>query len=221
MNADQVAAMRLFSDAAGISPPAEEPTGLVGLFQTFRPTGHGLATVMKEVRGGDDVLARALQVYAASADAYHPGQAYFETSSGRVRGEDALSLARGHLRTLEGLVQGDDELVELLREVSVEYVSDFSEVETLDGDDDPSVWLFDAVSDVLLDAVDRSSPLAVLRDAAFGIANNIYLAGFVLWPLYASLGLEDPFAPCFELWAAGLEIRFLEQTRCAVGPVAL
>ncbi|MCR9165989.1 MAG: hypothetical protein NXI35_35305 [bacterium] len=218
MNADQAAAMRLFSDAAGISPPAEDSAGLVGLFQKFRPHGHGLETVMAKVQGGDDVLARALQVYAASADAYRPGQAYFEVTPGRVRGEDALSLARGHLRTLEGLVQADDELVELLRDVSVEYVSDLARFEVLDGDDDPSVWLFDAVSDVLLDAVDRSSPLAVLRDAAFAIANNIYIAGFVLAPLYAGLGPEDLLTPCFELWAAGLEIRFLAPERGVVGP---
>lgn len=218
VTAEQREVIRRFSDAAGISPPAESPVGLVGLFQSFRPDGNGLESVMAKVQGGEEVFSRALQVYAASSGAYRPGQAYFHVSPGRVRGEDALSLARGHLRALEKLVQDDVELVELLRGVSVEYAPDLSCLQRLDGDDDPSVWIFDAVSDALADAVDQSSPLVVLRDAAYAIANNIYVAGFVLWPLYESLGPEDPLAPCFELWAAGLEVRFLEERRCVVGP---
>ena len=218
MSAEHVALVRRFSEAAGMSPPARSPAELVGLFQAFRPDGDGLSSVMKELRGGDEVLKRLFQIYAASADAFRPGQAYFEVSPGRVHGEDASSIARRHLQGLEVLLQGDDELLELLRDVSVAYESDLSGAPVLEGDDDPSVWLFDAVSDVLLDAMDRSSPLVVLRDAAFSIANDVYLAAFVLWPLYTSLGPADPLAPSFELWAAGLEVRFFDEHRCVVGP---
>lgn len=215
------AVLRLLSGAAGMNPRAEDPAELVGLFQAFRPDGGGLESVLAKIPGGDLVFRRVRRVYGASAGSFLPGQACFQVAVGRVRGGDAVSVAREHLQALEGVLQADDELVELLREVSVEYVPDLSRVRALDGDDDPSAWLFDAVSDVLLDAVDRSSPLAVLRDAVFAIANNVYVAGFVLWPLYASqLGPEDALAPCFELWAAGLEVRFLEQRMCVVGPVA-
>ena len=62
-------------------------------------------------------------------------------------------------------------------------------------DDSPDGWLYELASDFILTLTPRESPLILLKDAMYSIANNIFLRNYPLWPLYAaSSPRSEPFA---------------------------
>lgn len=211
--------LRRWSRLAGIEPPAREAADLVGLFGTVEPKADAVERLLETIPNGRRVHRRLVNVYDASASRILPLQhAYAVVASLTQAPPDALVAARRWIDSLGTLLVADAELSQILQRVQLEWQDCNVQLEqNLHPDDDPRVWLFDAVSDILRDAADRESPLLLLREAVYSVANDLYLAAYVLWPIYAdSLGCDDPFRSYFDLWARGLELRFMDEKRCFV-----
>lgn len=209
-----------WSQVAGIEPAACSAEALVGLFAACRQRSVDPATLFDHNEDFEDVASRMRRVLAV--EFLDPDiRPFLIPKWSGVEGSSACELLRRHLHSLSIIVQDDAELANLLAALDVEWSAEPNSVKSLDPDYDPSVWLYDATSDHLLSTIDRTSPLRLLRPAALGIAGDLYLSAYVLWPLYEAAwtrAVTDPFVPFFEFWAQGLSMRFYSETRVCVFP---
>jgi hypothetical protein len=198
---------------------ASEPGDLIGLFQYFRPDGIGIESIFAGQPFGEAILARVRRCYECTRTAFVDRNLYFIPRP-QVACDDseAIRLLRLHFLEMSKLAthRHDSELVQILTDVSPLRVTSRTDLQQIPiSDDSPEGWLYDLVTDFVGSLVPQESPLILLRDAMYSIANNIFVKNFLLWPLYVqSFPAGDPFQPAFELWCRGVSHSFRTPTSC-------
>ena len=195
---------------------ASEPGDLIGLFQYFRPDGIGVESIFAGQPFGEAILARVLRCYEctrADQNAY-----FIPRPQVACDDSEAIRLLRQHFLEMSELAaqKHDSELVQTLTDVSPLRVTSLADLQQIPfGDDSPEGWLYDMVTDFVGSLVPQESPLILLDDAMYSIANDTFVQNFLLWPLYAqSMPARDPFQPAFELWTKGVSHSFRSPTSC-------
>jgi len=198
---------------------ASEPGDLIGLFQYFRPDGIGVESIFAGQPFGEAILARVRRCYECTRSGFVDRNPYFIPRP-RVACDDseAIRLLRLHFLEMSKLAtdRHDSELVQILMDASPLRVTSLADLQQIPfSDDSPEGWLYDLVTDFVGSLVPQESPLILLDDAIYSIANDIFVQNFLLWPLYAqSLPARDPFQPAFELWTKGVSHSFRSPTSC-------
>ena len=212
-------ALRHWAMLAGMTEQAvNEKSDLIGLFQRFRPTGQGLEPLFEAIPLGEALLARLKHCYEATAENYDENDLYFiPRPARRCEPEQAIILLNAHFESLKDLafLMQEYDLVELFTKIDPkpierEVVDHFMPV-----DESPDVWIDDLVTDFFTTVFPVESPLTLLHDAVYSMANDKLLQSYIMWPLYApSATIDDPFSPYFELWKHGIAYVIPSEDMC-------
>jgi hypothetical protein len=207
-----------WGEIVGISG-ASEPSDLVGLFQFFRPEGAGVEAIFDGLPFGDAVLDRLRRCYECTARGFDASQPYFiPTPEVPCADSRAQELLVSHFSEMSQLAQQkqDVELVELLSAVRPQRVESAAELTALPvNDDSPDSWIYELVTDYIGSLPRPESPILLLRDAIYAMANDIFLRSYLLWPLYADAARRrDPFQAYFDLWSSGVSYSFRTADSC-------
>jgi hypothetical protein len=82
-------------------------------------------------------------------------------------------------------------------------------------DDSPDVWIFDLIANFTTTLTPADTPLLLLKDAIYSMANDKLLQLYVMWPLYKETSeLNDPFRSYFLLWAKGIRYTMPSSDEC-------
>jgi hypothetical protein len=205
---------RILNEVAGEeiwSPDDPEIPGMY--FQAFRPDGLRLDEVFRGVHRGDEILPRLQRVFAVAGNAWtRPGLEdwYFivrnpsPASPARV-----MELAAAHLKALSDLVP--------LPRVRIDVEEGAAPKRDPGKFGDLEATILDGSGDFVRDLEPEKSDALLLKEPLYLLACDYGLARYVLWPLYRKAsGLEDPFAPHFELWTLGAEVRYVDPDVCRV-----
>lgn len=203
--------------AGDTSPGPWTPDQMAGFFQRFRPDGRGLSRAFEGVAGGDEILARLLEVYRATADGGRGGgdrDGYFVVrdpiATPASRAED---LIRRHLGRVAAMAEavGDGELTSLLGcPLRIEVAE--GEAPWPPGEDAPESLIYEAIGEFMDSLTPLESDALLMREGLYTIACDYNLQYHCLWPLYRHAStIEEPFGPYFALWERGLGYRFTDE----------
>jgi hypothetical protein len=188
---------------------------MVGFFQRFRPDGYELEPLFANIPFGLDVFSRLRSVFAATTTPpKDPNRAdlYFIVRNPRPASDEYL-LRRAVEQLLIWRAIAEDfharELTDLLTPIPGIRVST-EPPPRHDPTDNNSLDIF--IYDVQCDWHEGLAPLCPharwLREAFYYINCDYYLARYITWPWYrVSSKIEEPFAPYFDLWLHGAELR--------------
>jgi hypothetical protein len=204
-----------WAELAGFPPGArEEEHELTGLFQAFRPDGDGVDRILDRSPLAQEILTRLKQLYAATAQSYRPGDAYFVPRVATCDEATALGWASAHIASMRDIAaaRGDEDLTRVLDGATPRVIREEppsraqKDYDSLDG------WIYEAVSEYLQSIRTTPSELLLLKEAFYSIANDRCLQGYLMWPLYASgTSLHEPFAAYFTLWCAAVDLSSLRR----------
>lgn len=113
-----------------------------------------------------------------------------------------LKIGRRWLSEIErsSIVLGGDEIAEVCRHASFEFVGDEVLAVAL-SKDNPNVWFFDLVSDSVLESLASESEIVyALLEAFYGLSSDYYIAWHMAGPL---IDLDIDLSAYFELWSNG------------------
>jgi hypothetical protein len=196
---------------------ASEPDDLVGLFQYFRPDGAGVEAVFSGVPFGDAVLERLRRVYQCTARGFDQAEAYFiPRPAFECPEREARLLLSRHFLQMSRVAEymRDRELLAVLSHVVPARVTERAELNQIPNDS-PDGWMFDMLTDYLGALKREESPVSLLRDAFYSVANDIFLRSYLMWPLFErAMPGTDPFHPYFDLWSKGVSYSFRDAESC-------
>lgn len=215
--------IRRFHELAGFEPKdGLDADSLIGIFQTFRPDGAGLAGLFSQFDVGDALHERLDRLFAASGDDRRPNggrDAYFVVRNPQPLDPDlAARLGRSWI---EGLHQLADSLGATALAARLSPTPRMRILEGLP----PKHPKSDAEKSRLLRAIrNEASQLVlkidagpyppILRPAYYFTACDSMLRDYLMWPLYAGpSGVRDPLEPYFELWRHGVKYRIFGETQ--------
>jgi hypothetical protein len=204
---------------AGFPPGAREEHDLAGLFQAFRPAGEGVERLFDGSPLGQRILSRLNRMYAATAPSYGPGDAYFVPRVATCDEATALLWASDHIASMRDIAaaRGDESLAKVLDSAAPRVIRGQQPTSTQMDRDSPAARMYEAVTDYLRSIQPAASELLLLKEAFYSIANDCYIQGYLMWPLYASSASHhEPFAAYFELWCAGGGLDFPTEGDCRV-----
>jgi len=198
---------------------ASEPSNLVGLFQDFRPDGAGVEKVFEAMPFGDEVLNRVKGIYECTSAGFKKTDVYFIPRPLSACPEpEARKLIAAHFTQLRqiALDAEEAEISDLLDNTTLTRVPTLKEIDRQSlTDESPEAWIYDMITDYFWALTPQPSPLLLLRDAMYGIANDIFLRNFLLWPMYEKNAPHpDPFRPYYNLWCRGISYAFHAPDDC-------
>ncbi|MEM6363506.1 MAG: apolipoprotein acyltransferase [Planctomycetota bacterium] len=188
----------------------------LGFFQSFRPDGHGLASVFDGLDASDALQERINLLFEVAGDDRRP-----------TGGRDAYFVVRRPRRIDPDQIQaaGDDwvrRLILLASETQhdqlVKQLDGIKRVRLLEGSA-PKNPRAEIDKTELLRAFQRSIPQLVSHPEAPSVAESLrtpyyyitcdsHLRDYLMWPLFAPyFQTEDPFAPYFDLWRHSVKFR--------------
>jgi len=213
---DEKAMLERWKALAGdTSPEPWTPDQMAGFFQCFRPDGQGLSQAFEGVECGEEILARLLEIYRATADGWlrensHDGY-FIVRNPPPTTSSQAEDLVRKHLKRVVAMAEaiGRAELTALLRQPPrIELTHGEAPSPSLDYDG-PDSMIYEATNDFMHSLTPRESEALLMEEAMYAIACDYNLQYHCLWPLYRdATPIEEPFAPYFELWKRNLDYRF-------------
>lgn len=175
-----------------------------GLFQSFMPSGEGVAAVFEPLERGQELLARILPVYQSTFErnsaildsGYAPG--YFcppaqSEAEARQTGEKLLAGLQEFARFAE-----DEELLAALA-----TVKEIRFGEPDDAYNETAEMLGEAFDEWRIGNIDHDSPAQVLDEAYYSVNCDYYLAAYLQYPLFRSKPESDFLRPYFDLWQQG------------------
>ena len=197
------------------------------LFQAFMRTGgKGVEAVFAPIANGSRYAERMQLLFSASnartqrtmAEGAIPG--YFHTDAkctdpGPAELQALAAIGRQYVKNLKELAKAsdDDELLGALKLIQgVKFVkarpTNFG-VEDRDAQD--------LIHESIGGCIDEwesssSSPVLVLGEAYYSIANRYELGYFFRWPLFEEQCAVDVFQPIFALWKLGASCTFAKET---------
>jgi hypothetical protein len=198
---------------------------MAGFFQFFRPNGDGVEATLKGLPLEKEILPRLLRVYQATAnswpkDASKGVPAYFVVSDPpRIDVAKAQSYGEAYLRSLTALAKErkSDYLLDALTptpEVRVE-TKDPPKRKPDEITDLESV-IYEGLCDLVFDLDQARSTVSIphaFEEGLYYMACTYELQYYVVWPIYRkTCGIEDPFAPWFDLWRHGIEERYADRS---------
>lgn len=200
---NEIQHLRKWAKLAGIPPKTVSERGdLVGFFQNFRPHGERLESVFAEHVLGQEVMERVKECFTATTNGGN--DAYFVPRRSECDADEANALLKAHFEDLVSIAisMKDQELVDILSSVPLRQV----QVQEFDAirptDDTPDGWIFDMVTDYTTTLTPVETPLLLLKDAIYSIANDKLLQQYILWPIYReSSSLVDPYRSYFAVWS--------------------
>jgi hypothetical protein len=205
-------------DSQGESWNAEN---LGPFFQHFRPNGRGLELVFEGVPHGDQILSRLKMVYTVAGETLQ--DAYFIVRSPRFAStSDARSWAKDHFENMSKLAReaGSEELAQMLgRPPAMSVVRGLAPPRPTSPAQASNLecLLLDRIGDLILGLQPKSGLALTLREAFYYIACDFHLCDYLLWPVYEEcVNVSDPFAPYFNLWKHGIEIRYPSNTEIVI-----
>jgi hypothetical protein len=211
--------IQAWAELAGFPPGAREQHDLAGLFQAFRPDGKGVERLFEGSSLGQQILKRLTRLYAATAPSYRPSDAYFVPRVATCDEATALLWASGHVASMREIAaaRGDESLAKVLDSAAPRVIRGQRPTSSPMDRDSPAAWMYEAVTDYLRAIQPVASELLLLKEAFYSIANDCYIQGYLMWPLYASSASHhEPFAEYFELWCAGGALDFPAEGDCRV-----
>ncbi len=208
---DEMVLLRRWAELAGIpTDSVRSQFDLEGFFQEFRPEGEGIEQLLCGIEKCDEVTRRLTNVFRVSASSFQASDAYFiirNTSS--IEPQKALELLRSHFRAMAEVAEHEKEpdfasaLRDLKEPVFVKTNSDLTRNPSVAESFD--VLLYDIATDYISKASRSSNPIYLLSEPMYGIANDKYLQGYLLWPLLEDMMPQKaPFDSYFEMWAKGI-----------------
>lgn len=209
--------------------PDDQPLdaeALIGLLQRFRPDGLGLADLFTGLPRGPELNLRLAGLYQVAGDSrrLEGGQdAYFIVRNPPpLEPEQAVAWAEQWLRSLRDLARAVGVAEDL------PHLQSLPEVRVLEGlapkqlkADLEAVPLYRTLKQDAAGWAARlpgeSGVVELLGPAYYYAACDWALRDHLLWPLYADgSGLDDPFAPYFDLWRHGAKWRAFSDDRVDV-----
>lgn len=102
---------------------------------------------------------------------------------------------------------GDDELCQFTHDVVIEFTEDKQIVEHSLLKDTPSDWIFELIGDYIDEVRGVDPKLQALEEACYGLANNYYLAWYIMSPLF---NISIDFENYFNVWRHGCKFVITE-----------
>lgn len=204
-------------ELAGLAAQDDSPDALVGIFQSFRPSGDALDGIFDEVEGGAEFERRLRSIYAATQTSQRYDSmtdAYFIVRN--PPGMPSASAQSSATQFFDGLVgivgrYGDDNQRAVFNRTPELRVLEGKAPKKPRKEEDKCELhcaLEQWVPDLVLAELIRKNPLAYrLSAACYFIACDSFLRDYLLWPLLGDADRFDPFRPYFELWRHGVKFR--------------
>jgi hypothetical protein len=185
---------------------------LFAFFDCFRPDGTGVEKVFAGVVGEDEILQRLLRVYEATKGTYNAWGYFIVRRPAPATPQRLVELTTQHLDRVRQIARKhqDAELASLLETLpQIEIKREAAPARTQPDYDAPETILYDVVGDWFGGLDPNPSEALLLGEAFYSIARDYDIARYLMWPLYRhSTDIEEPFAPCFELWTHGAQAIF-------------
>lgn len=203
---NEIQQLREWAQLANIpSETVSEQGDLIGFFQNFRPYGERLESVFAEHVLGQEVMDRVKECFSATANGEN--DAYFIPRRSESAVDEASALLKAHFKDLVSIAKSmkDQELVDILFSVPLRQVQvqEFNAIRPTD--DTPDGWIFDMITDYTTTLTPVETPLLLLKDAVYSIANDKLLQQYILWPIYRESSLlVDPYRSYFAVWSMGI-----------------
>jgi hypothetical protein len=204
----QILAGRSLNDAAW-----SEPNDLTYFFQCFRPNGKGLKHVFADVSGGEQMLARILEIYRATSQGYKTGDAidshFLVSNPKQVTDKRARKLVDKYLASLAKIGRSmrnrELSLLANIRSINLCRRQEYSQ--------GGSTGIDKAIEQGLshyFEELQKIETLGfVMREALYTMTGDINLVHYVMFPLVQDRAAhEDPYQHYFELWKSGARLRF-------------
>tara|TARA_R110002049_G_scaffold27321_2_gene94241 strand:+ start:453670 stop:454446 length:777 start_codon:yes stop_codon:yes gene_type:complete len=220
---DVVASSKSGSQPDSPHVDSSQADSLIGLFQSFRPDGEGLAGAFDQVSSGEQLRERLQTLFDVAGDDRRPQggrDAYFV-----VRNPQPIAPDVAHQKAIQW-IEGLTELALMLGDVeTVGALQPIPKIRVLEGippkhprrEEEKSELLKAFQNDVtmLTARIDAADPhAAVLRQAYYFIACDAMLRDYLMWPLYAqAAAVDDPFEPYFQLWRCGVKYRIFGESQ--------
>ncbi len=187
---------------------------MAGFFQYFRPDGAGLEKVFEDVEGGDEIVARLLEIYeatSAGSTSETEEDGYFVVRNPSpihaARAEELVRRHRDFVAAMARVLGRDEDASALECSLSVEVTE--GEAPWPPDEDDPETAVYETIGDFMRSLIPRESDASLMEEAFYTIACDYNLQYYCLWPLYREEStIEEPFKPYVDLWKHGVTFRF-------------
>ncbi|MEM7049639.1 MAG: hypothetical protein AAF604_08270 [Acidobacteriota bacterium] len=204
----------LWKEVAGLPDNVSwNEDSLYGYFQRFRPHGGDIPKAFESLDRGSEVLARVMGVFAATAEGFAPGDAYFIVRAPLPASDDDLvALARRQLTAwaVIGEEMEDEEIIGWASSAAkVRVVRKAPEDATFETE--RAAALYDLLTDWAFGSDPSESNASLMGEAFYSIACDPYLTQHLTWPWHRdNSDAEEPFEPHFELWRRGARLAYLD-----------
>jgi len=199
--ASETLATRILKETGIAVADAAGAAALAGMFDRYRPHGDGLERLLGNGAVERAVRDRLKAALAAAAPGNPPGVS-------RVTDAQLADILASWLRgagTVADLAGDAQALRELALAQVVAVPSPGAAI-----DDDRATLLYETVTDFLARWQPGASPLFLLKEAVWSLADDYFLMAWILWPAHAldndqALDALDGF---FEAWRHRLRVVF-------------
>jgi hypothetical protein len=193
--------------------PWSEANDLAYFFQCFRPNGKGLKSVFADVAGGEQMLARILEIYRATGQGYKKGDAvdtHFVVRNPKpITDKRARKLVDKFLTSLAKIGRS-------MRNKELSLLANIRSINLCRRQEDSqgeSTGIENAIANGLSQYFENLQKIEtlgiVMSDALYTMASDMNLVHYVMFPLvHDSAAHEDPYQHYFELWKSGARLRF-------------
>jgi len=211
---DKVALLEKWQKLVDPNPtkPWTDKENLLGYFSNFRPNGDRVDEVFKDHLFGNQILLRLQSIYEATKHAKIGQFGYFLVEDPpKISNNELLELVHKYVKNVQELTKlAGEPVYKIIKKLTnINFPQEHDQNEESDVDTE----IIEGVYDYLI-YKRTESPLLLLRDGYYSIANDFFLAFWVSWPLYESnVPIVDPFEPYFELWKHGYQVNFDDNER--------